>query len=189
MSVVIAIKEKNKIVLGCDSQTTYGNIKNTLKGESTKIFEVKGLNKSYMGVVGNCRDSQLLSVSDKILDPLTAVTGAVDYEWAVKCLYHSIYAILLENNRIDKDANGNWEKHTGNDYIFAYKGNAYLVSGVDGAVLEIDDYLVIGSGTEVAIGVLENNKDKPAEERIREAIKACSDKTLYVDNNVIIRRT
>ena len=189
MSVVIAIKEKNKIVLGCDSQTTYGNIKSTLKGESTKIFEVKGLNKAYMGVVGSCRDSQLLSISDKIVDPLTSVTNSTDYEWVVKCLYHSIYTILLENNRIEKDVNGNWVNSTLNDYLFAHKDKAYFISGTDGAVIEIDDYLVAGSGSEVAIGVLENNKGKPAEERIREAIKACAEKTIYVDNNVVIRRT
>lgn len=186
MSVVIAIKDKNKIIMGCDSQATFGNIKNSLNATHNKIFKVKNAKHCLMGVVGSCRDSQLLSVSE-IANDLELYKD--EYEWVVKNLFHNIYGVLLENNRIDKDDKGDWIKSTQNDYLFAYKNKAYLMSGVDGAVIEIDDYLVIGSGAEVAIGVLENNKNKLPKERIREAIKACSDKTLYIDNNVIIEET
>lgn len=186
MSVVIAIKENNKIIMGCDGQATFGNIKNSLNTTHSKIFKVKNAEHCLMGVVGSCRDSQLLSVSE-IADDLELYKD--EYEWVVKNLFRNIYDVLLENNRIDKDDKGDWIKSTQNDYLFAYKNKAYLMSGIDGAVIEINDYLVIGSGAEVAIGVLENNKGKSAEERIREAIKACADKTIYVDNNVIIKRT
>lgn len=51
---------------------------------------------------------------------------------------------------------------------------------------ETEDYLVIGSGVEIAKGVLENNKNKTPEERIAEAIQVCADKTLYVNNEMHI---
>ena len=186
LSVILAIKDKNKIIMGCDSQATFGNIKNSLNATHNKIFKVKNVKHCLMGVVGSCRDSQLLSVSE-IANDLELYRD--EYEWVVKNLFHNIYNVLLENNRIDKDDKGDWIKSTQNDYLFAYKNNAYLMSGIDGAVIEINDYLVCGSGSDVAIGVLENNKNKPPEERIREAIKACSDKTLYIDNNIIIEET
>lgn len=52
-----------------------------------------------------------------------------------------------------------------------------------------DDFLTIGSGAETAEAVLRKNVGKPAEERIREAIKICSETQLYVDNNVVLMTT
>ena len=189
MSVIIAIKDKNKIVMGCDSQATIGQIKSKVSQEHSKIFEIKGLKHSLMGVVGSCRDSQLISVADEIIDPLTKLTEEINYEYVVKNIYNNIYTVLVTNNRIDRDANGYFVNFTKDDFLFAFKDQAYWSSGSDGSVEEIEDYLVVGSGAEIAMGVLENNKDKTPEERIKEAIKACNDKTVYIDNNVVIKRT
>ena len=188
MSVVIAIKEKNSIIMGCDSQVTIGQLKDRLSKDHNKIFKIKNCKHGLMGVVGFCRDSQLLSVQDNLIDKLHILENKIDYDYVVKNLYSDIYKVLLDNNRIDKDSNGNNVNYTNNHYIFAFKDSAWLIC-CDGTVFEIDDYLVTGSGEEIAIGVLENNKGKSAEERIKEAIKSCSDKTIYVDNKVVIKST
>ena len=64
----------------------------------------------------------------------------------------------------------------------------YKIDG-EGSVLENDDYLVIGSGEAIATGVLESNKSKKPQDRIIQAIKACADKTLYVNNSIYITST
>ena len=175
--------------MGCDSQATAGQIKSTLRTEHGKVFEVKNCPFSLMGVAGSCRDAQLLSVNDELIDRMAVLTDNVDYEYMVKYFYNTIYTILLNNNRIERDQNGNFVNFIGDDFIFAYKDKAYYVAGVDGSVEEIEDYLVIGSGANIAMGVLENNKKKKPKERIIEAIVACNDKTIYVDDNIVIRTT
>ena len=189
MSVVIAIKEKNKIILGCDSQVTCGYIKSILPNNHSKIFDIKNCKHGLMGIVGSVRDCQLLSIQNNLIQELPLLKGEINFDYVVRNLYNDIYKILLDNNRILKDEHGHFLTSTENDYIFAYKDKAYLINGGDGSVEEIEDYLVIGSGYEIAMGVLENNKGKIAEARIIEAIKACSERTIYVDDNVFIKKT
>ena len=63
MSLVIAIKDKNRIVLGADKQTSIGNNKDHL---ATKIWEVSDLPGALMGSVGSVRVSQILQYSELI---------------------------------------------------------------------------------------------------------------------------
>lgn len=189
MSVVIAIKEKNKIVMGCDSQVSQGQLKNKNTKNSCKVFKIKNCPNSLLGVVGYKRDSQLLFVENNLIREISILKNEINYEYVVKYLFNDIYEVLKTNNRIEKDNNGNLVNYIYDDFIFAYKNKAFLISGADGSVEEIEDYLCIGSGEEIAIGVLENNKDKSAKERIKEAIKSCSKRTIYVDNEVVIKTT
>lgn len=189
MSVVIAVKEKNRIVMGCDSQVTYGQLKKSNNNNSCKIFEIKNCKNALLGVVGYKRDSQLLSVENNLIREISILKNEINYEYVVKYLFNDIYEVLKNNNRIERDSNGNLVNYIYDDFIFAYKNEAYLINGSCGSVEEIEDYLVIGSGEEVAIGVLENNKDKSAKERIKEAIKSCSERTIYVDNEVVVKTT
>ena len=75
-----------------------------------------------------------------------------------------------------------------NEFIVAIEDKMYIVDR-EGTVIEGNDYLVIGSGEDVATGVLENNKNKKPETRIKEAILACSDKTLFVNSEILITTT
>lgn len=187
MSVVIAIKDKNKIILGCDSQVTQGGNKNVLSKDSCKIFNIKNCPNGILGSVGGLRESQILQCQDNLIDELKILKNEINYKYCVLDLFDKIYKVLLNKNMIyKKDAE--YVNYTNNEFIFAYKDTAFLISAF-GCIVEIEDYLVIGSGEEVAIGVLENNKNKTPETRIREAIKVCSEKTLYIDNNVKILST
>lgn len=188
MSVVIAIKENNKIVMGCDGQISSYNLKqNTIKPFS-KIWKVKNINNAIMGGVGDYRNCQLISLMPFLMSAEDIINKNINYENIALKLFKNIYYFLSLNNRINKDEKGNEVNYIDNSFIFAYKNQAYLIDDV-GDVFPIKDYLVIGSGTEIAIGNLENNKNKPAEERIRMAINACADKSLYINNDVEILKT
>lgn len=185
MSVVIAIKDKNSIVMGCDKQVTQGR---GLKGKiPSKIFEINNCKGGLMGSTGLVRGIQLLQVQDNLIDELTQLKGEVNFKYCVLTLYERIYKLFTQYRLVEKE-NGELVNYLPNSFIFAYKDRAFSIDS-DGCVTEIEDFLVIGSGTETAQAVLMSNRNKKPEERIKEAIQACSEKTLYVDNEVVIKRT
>lgn len=184
MSVVIAIKEKDHIVMGCDKQVTMGELK--LK-TSNKIFDIKNCPNGVMGVVGNLRGSQLLQVQDNLINELNLFKDEIDFKYCVTELYEQIYNIFKAYRLVEKK-NNEFVNYLDCDFIFAYKDKAFSIDGY-GCVFEIDDFLVIGSGFETAQAVLLRNKKKNAETRIKEAIRVCAEKTLYIDNDVVIKST
>lgn len=188
MSVVVAIKDKNRIVMGCDSQVSYGGLKSKLGPNECKIFDVKNCDGGYMGCVGSVRDMQILSVQPNLIDEIAILKNQINYEYCVANLFINIYNVLQKYNRIDKNQNGELANYINTSLIFAYKNKAWLLDH-EGCIMEIQDYLVCGSGSEVAMGSLDNTKGKSAEDRIVEAIKACNKNTLYVDNNIVLVST
>lgn len=193
MSLVVAIKTKDGIVMGCDTQVSYGGNKYSLSNdESCKIWDIINCPNGLMGSVGMLRDSQLIS-AHAIVDPNRIIANSIDFDYVVCDLYSTICSILESYHRISLEPT--YDKDgifippvLNNEFIFAYKDKAYQISQ-EGCVRTIDDYLVIGSGADIATGVLDNNYDEPPEERIIEAITTCNKNTLYIDNNVILSYT
>lgn len=187
MSVVIAIKDKKSksIVIGCDKQVTLGN--GMKKEIPSKIFDIKNCERGILGSTGLVRGMQILQVQDNLIDEMSQLKGEVDFKYCVTTLFERIYGLFLKYRLVDKK-DGEYANYLPNSFILAYKDNAFSIDSY-GCVEEIDDFLVIGSGYETAYAVLSQNKSKSPEDRIREAIKACSENTLYVNNNVIIKRT
>lgn len=193
MSLVVAIKTNEGIVMGCDSQVSYGNNKYSLSDDaSCKIWNIINCPNGLMGSVGMLRDSQIIS-AHAVIDPTRIITDSIDFDYVVCDLYTTISNILESYHRISLeptyDKDGNFVPPIlNNEFIFAYNDKAYQISQ-EGCVRTIDDYLVIGSGADIATGVLDNNHDKPPEERIIEAITCCNKNTLYIDNNIILSYT
>lgn len=189
MSVVIAIKHKNKIYLGCDSQVTQGKDKLSLPPTHTKVFPLNAHPEIIVGAVGSLRDAQIISVEDNIIDDIAIYKNELCFNYMVKNLFSNVYAVLAKYNRIPKDSNGNLENYIDDNFIFAFKDKAWLLT-CEGCVFEIKDYLVCGSGSDVAKGSLDLTKDvKNPVDRIKAAIKSCADNTLYVDSNITILTT
>ena len=59
----------------------------------------------------------------------------------------------------------------------------------DGCVIEIDDYVAIGSGAQEAIGSLLSTEGQGARRRIVKAIKASAANDIYVDYPIILADT
>ena len=189
MSVVIAIKDKNKIYLGCDTQASGGNNKINLKDASSqKVWHHNNLPDLVLGGAGSLRDIQIIQTSINLFDLTSVLLNKIDYTFLVQHFFTNVYNILAEKNRIGRDTTGNLVNIIDCEFIVAFGDKMYHIDQ-EGTVIEANDYLVIGSGSEVAIGVLENNKNKKPQTRIQEAIKACAENTLYVNNEMYITDT
>ena len=183
MSLVIAIKDKDRIVLGADKQVSFGNNKDH---NSTKIWEVIGLPGAIMGGVGSARANQIIQYSD-IIDK-NALPAEITIEYVIRNIAPSIYATLSANgvncNPIDPETGLKVETmYMPNAFLFAYKDKAWMIN-FDLAVIEIQEYLAIGSGSDVAKGALFATQGKNPSERIVTAIDAASDATIGVDDGI-----
>ena len=69
MSVVVAIKQDDKIYIGADSQTTRGGTRTTLKNPNNyKIWKVRGVDNCLIGHVGNLRDANVVRYTLKQIE-------------------------------------------------------------------------------------------------------------------------
>lgn len=186
MSVVIAIKDKNKIIMGSDSQATSGGLRYTLPQSAGKIAISPQSKHILIGGVGNTRDAQVIQNCKNLIPEINILKDDINFQYVVNELTMNVYNVLRNMNRVCTNNNGIAQIES--TFIFAYKDEAWLI-GNDLTVIPIEDYLVIGSGVEVANGVLENTKDLDAVTRIKQAIEACNKKTIYIDNNVQILHT
>ena len=188
MSLVIAIKDKDRIVLGADKQSSVGNNKDHL---ATKIWEVPNLEGALMGSVGSIRASQIIQFSD-IVDK-NAIVGEPTFDYVVRSLAPTIMATLNANGvkcSIPETETGDSGMCVmmPNSFLFAYKNKAWMIWH-DLSVTEVDDYLAIGSGSDIARGVLFATKDKNPFERIVTAIDAAAETTVYVDDGIDVLLT
>lgn len=193
MSVIIAIRETEqhpisgktmaKIVIGTGSQTTTGHLRTSRNENTPKIFPVKNAPGVIMGCTGVARIGQVLSIQKDLIEKVAVLKKAIDTEYMIDKMHLKICEVLQKYHVIDKDT---WTLEVNS--LIAYQDQAWVLMP-RGYVFTIDDHLVIGSGEEVALGVLEANKNKPAKERIKEAIQACANKTIYVDDKIQFMET
>ena len=73
-------------------------------------------------------------------------------------------------------------------FLFAYKDKLFLINN-DLCVLEIDDYVSIGSGAPEAIRSLLSTEGEEARTRIIKAIKASAANDIYVDYPIVLSDT
>ena len=181
MSLVIAIKEKDRIVLGADKQASTGSSKDHT---STKIWNVSELPGALMGGVGSARASQIIQYS-QIIDK--NFTGPINTEFVICVLVPTIAATLKANgvNTANEEADCTMIP---NVFIFAHKNKAWVIWH-DLSVVEIADYFAIGSGAEVARGALFATKEKNPFERIVTCIDAAAESTLFVDDGIDLLTT
>lgn len=102
MSVVVAIKDKDKVWVGCDSQVTRGwHSKDTLSNKNNyKIFKPKKEPEVIIGLCGYLRDRDILFCVDEYLEELIKLKNEVNYKYIVTKVVPKIFSILKENNRI-----------------------------------------------------------------------------------------
>ena len=178
MSLVVAIKNKNRVVLGADKQVSTGDTKNHT---NTKIWSLADLDGAIMGSVGSARASQIIQYSNIIDKNNLAAEPTTDF--VVCSLVPTIAQTLKSNGIVVEPGEGGLCDLMPNAFIFAYKDNAWMIWN-DLSVSEIDEYFAIGSGSDVASGALYATKEKNPFERIVTAIDAAAESTLFVDNGI-----
>ena len=187
MSVVVAVKEGNKIYMGADSQVTKGGTRTTLKNPNNyKIWKVDGCEKCLMGHVGNLRDGNVVRLMSSVVDDYDEFYKRVDYRFVVKYLVPEIVKTLRNASFIK--ASSDYVDFIDSSFLFAYRDKLYSINS-DLSVIEIDDYIAIGSGADQAIGSLLSTEGQDPKERIVKAIKASAAADIYVDYPIILSDT
>ena len=184
MSLVIAIKDKDRIVFGADKQVSGAGSKSH---NTIKIWNVPELPGAIMGGVGSLRASQVIQYS-KLID-LNAMAdlsyGTIDTNYIITVLVPQI-VLQLQSAGVCCIAEDETEEKTvmlPNSFLFAYEDQAWMIWN-DLSVSEIEDYLAIGSASDVAKGVLFATADKNPFDRIVTCIDAAAEATLYVDHGI-----
>ena len=183
MSLVIAIHDKDRIVLGADKQASTGGSK---EHTSTKIWPVAELPGAIMGGVGSTRASQIIQYAN-IIDK-NFVDENIDTDFIICSLAPSIAAVLKANGINVEVKDDDICTMLPNAFIFAYKDRAWMIWN-DLSVSELEEYFAIGSGSDVAKGALFATKTQNPFERIVTAIDAASESTLFVDDGIDILAT
>ena len=73
-------------------------------------------------------------------------------------------------------------------FLFAYEDQLWVI-GQDKSVIEIEDYVSIGSGSDQAIGSLLSTEGQDPRQRIVKAIKSSAATDIYVDYPIILTDT
>ena len=179
MSLVVAIKDKDRIVLGADKQVSTGDSK---AHTSTKIWQVEELPGAVMGSVGSARASQVIQYSN-VIDRNLVNEADLSTDFIICSLAPMIAAGLKQNGISLENKEETVCDMMPNSFIFAYQDRAWMIWN-DLSVTEIGEYLAIGSGSDVARGALFATKNKNPFERIVTAIDAAADSTLFVDDGI-----
>ena len=186
MSVVVAMKDGDRILVGCDSQITSGYTKSTLRSQ-VKIWKPEDDKNIIMGHVGILRDANIVSTTEKWVDELTAVNNSVDFKYVVRNIVPKMFSELRDCGRL-KYINSMQSMES--EFIFTYKNNAYMIE-CNGCVREVEDFIAIGSGERLSLGAWNTIKkqDVSAEEKLIYTIKAACENDIYVDYPIVIMNT
>ena len=186
MSVVVAIKENGKIMMGADSQCTKGGTRRSLSNPNNyKIWKVLDSENCLLGHVGLVREANVIRVARDLVPEMAQIKDKVDFSFVVKRLVPTMFEELEEYRVIKKGDN---PPEFDSSFLFAYKDKLFYISG-NGTVIEIDDYCAIGSGECEAIGSLLSTEGESPDERIKKAIKASAANDIYVDYPIVITDT
>lgn len=183
MSLVIAIKDRDRVILGANKQVSWGGSKSH---DGVKIWEASEFPHTIIGSVGMVRVTQIIQANQIIqLNDLISNEGP-STTFIIRSIIPRILNIL-ETNGIKCDATIHEDlscSEIPNSLIIAMGGEAWIIS-TDLCVSEIKNYAAIGSGELVAQGCLfATNNNKNPFERIAIAVDATAETTLYVDDTL-----
>ncbi len=187
MSVVVAVRDEDKIWLATDSQVTAGWTKSLLLSQhSFKIF--KGRNNVNIGGVGALRDLNIISTSDvDFISENDILKNNVNFKNMVRETVPKIFAELQKFNRIYQE---HGMLYMESSFIIAHGDSCYSITS-DGCVQELYDMFAIGSGAEMAESaytILRDVELSPKDKAIRAVMSSC-ERDIFVDYPIVITNT
>lgn len=187
MSVVVAVRDEDKIWLATDSQVTAGWTKSLLLSQhSFKIF--KGKNKVNIGGVGSLRDLNIISTSDvDFISENDILKNNVNFKNMVRETVPKFFEELKKFNRVYSDHGMLFMESS---FIIAHGDSCYAISS-DGCVQELYDMFAIGSGAEMAESaytILRDVELSPKDKAIRAVMSSC-ERDIFVDYPIVITNT
>lgn len=180
MSLVVAIKHKNRFILGADKQASGWNNK---QHTATKVWRAEYKN-CCIGSVGLARGAQVIQYIRGLLDAAGFGKDQLDEDFIHLQLPRTLYETLKMHGVITEDPGHPF--YLPNDFFIAYKDRCWQICQ-DLSVSEVEEYEAIGSGADIALGVIETAliyKEKNPYTIIAHAIDIAAEKTLYVDHEI-----
>jgi len=187
MSLVIGVKEKGKVIIACDSQVTIGGVKKSSSLKSNyKIWHPDEHKVILMGSVGTVRQMNVIRHTDNLIEEIKILQDKVTHSYVVNKVVKKILATLKDNNVITTKDN---VLVMDNSYLLAVKDRLYQIYS-DGAVIEIDDFTAIGSGSNEAIASLISTRGSGTpKERVISAMDATISNDIFVNYPVVLSDT
>ena len=135
-----------------------------------------------MASVGYLRDTCLIRTMNGLVFEYNIYKRHIGFDFVVNSIVPDIIARLKSTHYIPED--GVFEGFD-SIFLFAFEDQLFEIDS-DGSVIEIEDYLAIGSGKNEAIGSLLSSDGLDPKERIIKAIKASTVHDIYVDYPIIM---
>lgn len=165
MSVVVAFKYKDGMIIGADKRVTmYGRLH---EDSVSKIFPTK-FSGHAVGCVGYLRHANLLSIREELIDCRDILEGTtIDLSYMVGVTVPTLIEYLKDANGLDNpEGFCAW----GSEMLYVTKERIFHI-GSDFAVMEHSPWAAIGCGMEMVSGVLSNYDEKDFEKlKEKEAI-------------------
>lgn len=187
MSVVVAVRDNEKIWLATDSQVTSGWTPSLILSQhSFKIFKTK--NNINIGGSGSLRDLNIISTSDvDFISENCILKNNITFNHIVRDTVSKFFNELSKFQRLKiKDGITEMQSY----FIIAYKTSCFLI-GFDGAVMELDDMFAIGSGADVAESayIILRDTDLSAKDKAVRAVMSACERDLFVNYPIIVTNT
>lgn len=143
MTCIVAARDKDRIVLGSDTQSTGGWVK--YRCLNPKVFRVRDM------MIGGTTSWRMLQILQYHLDSITLSEPATDpLAWTVKTFIPRARAVFNEHGFMSKDDN----RDVGGVFIVAKAGRIICIQN-DWAALEWEQpFAAIGSGEQCAVGAM-----------------------------------
>lgn len=182
MSVIIALKYKNGVLIGADKQSSYYNTK---YNNVTKINKTKYSN-NCIGVTGALRDANIILNEDELMNYIDILDKKeVNFKYVVNTIVPNLFEILRKNHRVNSIHNVETLEST---FIYCTSKNLYVIYD-DGAIIEGEKFITIGCGSEAVKGYLstlnlENLTREEATKIVQNSIqKSCKD-DIYINDKI-----
>lgn len=193
MSVVIAIKDGDRILMGGDCQVSCGGNKATLVSPHLmKVWEVEGHPNTLMGGVGALRDLNIAYATDTYYDATRdELKKELDFKFMVNKVVPGVLNLFTDHGRA---TNKNGVVSISSAFLFAQKDKCYQIDS-DGCVLDLTfdgECMAIGSGATIAqsaYNTLADIEGLEAEEKLLKALVQACEEDLHVNFPVYIRNT
>ena len=171
MSLTIALKHNGVVYMGSDSNLPDLFRKYDLTNPNNyRIFPLKGCDNILMSIDGSLIEQNIARCTF-LIPEANAMKGNIDFEFMVNEFVPNLFDIYDQRHILK--IKENHYRSCESQMIVAYKDKIFQIFP-DGAVLELDDFAVIGDGIDEAIGSLlsTQNIDDP-KQRILLALRTC----------------